>query len=61
MAAAFAFALASGLAFPEALRLAAAAGTATAASGGSSVASRAAIYALLPEVELTDLDEVTPR
>ena len=59
MAAAFACALADGMAFPEALRLATAAGAATAASGGSSVASRAAIEALRGQVELTDLGEVT--
>lgn len=61
MTAAFAWALASGVAFAEALRLATAAGAATAASGGSSVASHAAIDALLGQVEVRELDEVTAK
>ena len=61
MAAALASALASQMAFPDALRLATAAGAATAASSGSSAASRDAIEALLCQVELTDLGEVTPQ
>jgi 1-phosphofructokinase len=61
MTAAFACALASGAQFMEALRLATAAGAATAASGGSSVAARAAIEALLGQVEVTELDEVIAR
>ena len=61
MTAALACALASGTAFPEALRLATAAGAATAACGGSSVASRAAIEALLEQVEVSELDEGTAK
>ena len=45
--------------FPDALRLATAAGAATAASCGSSVASRAATEALLSQVCIEELGEVS--
>lgn len=58
MSAAFAFSLARGMEFADALRLATAAGAAAAASPGSSVASRAEIDALVPRVEIGELEEV---
>lgn len=61
MTAALACALAGGAEFAEALRLATAAGAATAASGGSSVASRIAIEALLGQVQVGELGEVSDR
>lgn len=59
MTAALASSLASGALFPDALRLATAAGAATAASCGSSAASRAATEALLSQVCIEELGEVS--